>query len=302
MKTNSDEDKQIDLFPVSKKEQNDLEKYVSSKQKAFNEAEEEKAKKERKAKLLKTELKKEKERRRKERIERDALFLKRKTNVAAFCAWECKQEQDRAKEYDLMFEIFNYIETNKLKIKPSVFKILKHKKPVDKEYGFILISITAPKFPKIRKNRDYSPMEKQFYRREFNLTQEKSLSMNSLALYFYGSFFDVVLNEGYMGFGGMGITRLIGGIKRHVVKTKAYTQMYGPEEEVFMNGPKGTYAFFEESVYRKDYFGDHSLEFKDNFSFDYDWTYPWYFTIFEDCIEEAGEELLKYFLNHGLEL
>ena len=27
-----DEDKQIDLFPVSKKEQNDLEKYVSSKQ------------------------------------------------------------------------------------------------------------------------------------------------------------------------------------------------------------------------------------------------------------------------------
>ena len=83
--------------------------------------------------------------------------------------------------------------------------------------------------------------------------------MNSLALYFYGSFFDAVLNEGYMGFGGMGITRLIGGIKRHVVKTKAYTQMYGPEEEVFMNGPKGTYAFFEDSVYRKDYFGDHSL-------------------------------------------
>ena len=57
MKINSDEDKQIDLFPVSKKEQNDLEKYVSSKLKAFNEAEEEKAKKERKAKLLKTELK-----------------------------------------------------------------------------------------------------------------------------------------------------------------------------------------------------------------------------------------------------
>ena len=56
MKTNSYEDKQIDLFTVSKKEQNDLEKYVSSKQKAFNEAEEEKAKKERKAKLLKTEL------------------------------------------------------------------------------------------------------------------------------------------------------------------------------------------------------------------------------------------------------
>ena len=151
MKINSDEDKQIDLFPVSKKKQNDLEKYVSSKQKAFNEAEEEKAKKERKAKLLKTELKKEKERRRKERIKRDALLLKRKTNVAAFYAWECKQEQDRAKEYDLMWEIFNYIETNKLKIKPPVFKILKHKKPVNKEYGFIDISITAPKFPKNKK-------------------------------------------------------------------------------------------------------------------------------------------------------
>ena len=32
MKSNSDEDKQIDLFPVSKKEQNNLEKYISSKQ------------------------------------------------------------------------------------------------------------------------------------------------------------------------------------------------------------------------------------------------------------------------------
>ena len=115
------------------------------------------------------------------------------------------------------------------------------------------------------------------------------------------SCFSLDLNVGYMGSGEMGFTRFIGGIKRHVLKTKAYTQIYGPEEEVFMSGPKSTYAFFAESVYRKDYFGDHSLGFNDNFSIDFDWTYPWYFTIFEDCIEEAGEELLKYFLVHGLE-
>ena len=50
--------------------------------------------------------------------------------------------------------------------------MLKHKKPVNKEYGFIHISITAPKFPKNKKNRDYSPMEKQFYQENLILHKE----------------------------------------------------------------------------------------------------------------------------------
>ena len=72
------------------------------------------------------------------------------------------------------------------------------------------------------------------------------------------------------------------------------------EEEFFLDGPKGTYAFDAESLYRKDYFGDHSLNFNDNFSFVFEWAYPWYFTVFEDSIEVAGEEFLKYFLEDGL--
>ena len=156
-------------------------------------------------------------------------------------------------------------------------------------------------FPKIKNNRDHSAMEKEFYRKQFNLTLDKPLSMDSLALYMYGYYFDTDLDEGHMGGGNMGLTSLIGGIKRHAVKTKAYTQMYGSEEEFFLDGPKGTYAFFAESLYKKDYFEDHTLNFKDNFDINFDWAYPWYFTVFEDSIEEAGEEFFKYFLEHGLE-
>ena len=302
---NMNKDKHIDLFPITEKEESVLSVYISSKDKIFNQANEEnrlikeklKEEKKRKQKLIRKEqklIRKEEEQKRKQR-----------NNVIAHAAWEIQKEKDReadeALEYDLIYRIFNYIEANKLKIKPPVFKIIEHKKPVDQKYGFIHLNIAAPMFPKIKNNRDHSAMEKEFYRKQFNLTLDKPLSMDSLALYMYGYYFDTDLDEGHMGWGNMGLTSLIGGIKRHAVKTKAYTQMYGSEEEFFLDGPKGTYAFFAESLYKKDYFEDHTLNFKDNFDINFDWAYPWYFTVFEDSIEEAGEEFFKYFLEHGLE-
>tara|TARA_A100001011_G_C14238313_1_gene812090 strand:- start:1135 stop:1572 length:438 start_codon:yes stop_codon:yes gene_type:complete len=143
-------------------------------------------------------------------------------------------------------------------------------------------------------------MEKEFYRKQFNLSKDDPITLDNLALQKYGEFFESDLEAGFMGTESLGLTRLIGGIEKHILKTKVYKEKYGPEEEFFLDGPKGTYAFDAESLYRKDYFGDHLLNFNDNFSFVFEWAYPWYFTVFEDSIEVAGEEFLKYFLEDGL--
>ena len=125
-------DKHIDLFPITEKEESVLSVYISTKDKIFNQANEEnrlikeklKEEKKRKQKLIRKEqklIRKEEEQKRKQR-----------NNVIAHAAWEIQKEKDReadeALEYDLIYRIFNYIEANKLKIKPPVFKIIEHKK------------------------------------------------------------------------------------------------------------------------------------------------------------------------------
>lgn len=266
MNTNSDKEKQIDLFPVSKKEQNKLEKYVSSKQIAFNEAEEEKAR----------------EQRAREEIE----------------------DENGTMYLDLKGKIYDYIETNKFKILSPVFKIQDHKKPLDQERGFIHLCITPPKFVKPKKTQTLSKKEQDLCRFHFiNLSKDDPITLDDLALHWYGDFFELDLEVGFMGWGEMGLTRLIGGIEKKVVKTWKYKKEHGREGEdlIPLEGPHDTYAFYDESYYRHDYIGDHNWALYKNYEIYYEWTYPWYFTVFEDSIVEAGEKFFKYFLDNGPE-
>ena len=258
MKSNSDEDKQIDLFPVSKKEQNNLEKYISSKQIAHNKAKEEKIYAEKEAEVL---------------------------------------------HHELSEKIYDYIETNKSKISPPVFKIREHKKATV-ESGFIHLWITAPKFVKPRKKQSLSNKEQDFCADHLKLPNPDALSLEDLALFWYGHHFYESLDAGFMGMGQMGLTHLIGGIEKDIVNTWKYVREERGLEDAELwplGGPHDTYTFCDESYYIDDYAGDHSWAFNDGYDIDYKWTYPWFFTIFEDSIEEAGEKFLNNFLDTGPE-
>ena len=125
--------------------------------------------------------------------------------------------------------------------------------------------------------------------------------MDCLALYLYQHHYELDFMEGLMGT-GMGFTRLIGGIKKETVKTWKYrmTPRYQKELSLDSWGVAGISQFWEESSYAFYYFDNHRLELRTN-HIDYDWHYPWYFTIFDAFIEEAGKNLWKDFIDRGLE-
>ena len=125
--------------------------------------------------------------------------------------------------------------------------------------------------------------------------------MDYLALYLYRFHYDLDFMEGFMG-AEMGFTRLIGGIKKETIKTLKYKMTPSCQKELSLNSFRGARIsqFWEESSYAYYYFDNHEVEFRMN-HIDYEWHYPWYFTIFDEFIEEAGKNLWKDFIDRGLE-
>ena len=124
--------------------------------------------------------------------------------------------------------------------------------------------------------------------------------MDCLALYWYQSYYESDFMEGLMGT-GMGFTSLIGGIKQETVKTWEYKMTLRSQKELSFGSWEGEISqFWEESSYSYDYFDNHEVEFMTN-HIDYRWYYPWYFTILDEFIEEAGKNLWKDFIDRGLE-
>ena len=92
------------------------------------------------------------------------------------------QKEAEVLHHELSEKIYDYIETNKSKISPPVFKIREHKKATV-ESGFIHLWITAPKFVKPRKKQSLSNKEQDFCADHLKLPNPDALSLEDLALF-----------------------------------------------------------------------------------------------------------------------
>ena len=243
-----------------------------------------------------------KERERVEFVREQKKELKRKNKRAVEEERSKRIEKANEEESILFHKIFDYIKSNQDKTTLPNFKVIRHDEPIKKENGFIHLSISNPIFPKTKDEENISESEKEIARTYLHLDKKVSLTMDCLALYWFRLSYDLDFMEGFMGT-GMGFTRLIGGIKQETVKTWKYKMTPRSQKELDLDnswGGVGVSQFWEDSSYSYHYFDNHKIEFNIN-QIDYTWHYPWYFTIFDEFIEEAGKNLWKDFIERNLE-
>ncbi len=62
------------------------------------------------------------------------------------------------------------------------------------------------------------------------------------------------------------------------------------------------YSFYEESIYCYDgWYDDIDCDFTDE-GIDFEWSYPPYFTIFDEGLKQFSQRLWEYFLERGVEM
>ena len=196
---------------------------------------------------------------------------------------EEKREQQEQEEWDneekRMWEVFDYIENNVKDILIPDLEVISHIKPSETEHGFINFLWKYPVFPKRNKE-------------EIQFSKE--------ALYWYKDFHDLWLDEGYV----VGdYTSPLGGIRFKDQKKRRYRQSLG-SVHALVESPyfENVYSFYEESIYRYDgWFDDRDCDFTDE-GIDFKWSYPPYFTIFDEGIKQFPQRLWEYFLERRVEM
>ena len=190
-----------------------------------------------------------------------------------------KVNYNNGKLIDGLWDVYDYIAINVKDILIPDLEVISHIKPTETEHGFINFLWKYPVFPKRNKE-------------EIQFSKE--------ALYWYKDFHDLWLDEGYV----VGdYTSPLGGIRFKDQKKRRYRQSLGSvhalvESDYFEN----VYSFYEESIYRYDgWFDDRDCDFTDE-GIDFKWSYPPYFTIFDEGIKQFPQRLWEYFLERRVEM
>lgn len=214
-----------------------------------------------------------------------------------------KTEQESEKEYDLIHDIFDYIISVKGRIKLPVFEVLDHHLPNKHKEGYLKLKISPPKFPTLNKHNPLSNDKIEIYNNFFsNKNYTPSIrSINDVSLNWYRDYFNLELDEGSMGLYGAKFTRLIGCIPRGMKKKWRFKSSKKLQFHDLIEDDKGNFQFWYESSYRHIYYKKNEFEFNKDFSIIYKWNYPWYFSIQDEYLKEAGEKFWNYFIDKGLE-
>ena len=193
--------------------------------------------------------------------------------------WRQQNPVEEDDEEKRMWDVFGYIENNLKDILIPDLEVISHIKPSETEHGFIHFLWKYPVFPKRNKE-------------EIQFSKE--------ALYWYKDFHDDWLDEGYL----VGdYTSPLGGIRFEDQKKRRYRQDLGSvhalvESDYFEN----VYSFYEESIYCYDgWYDDIDCDFNDK-GINFKWSYPPYFTIFDEGIKLFPQRLWEYFLERGVEM
>ena len=196
---------------------------------------------------------------------------------------EEKREQQEQEEWDneekRMWDVFDYIENNVKDILIPDLEVISHIKPSETEHGFINFLWKYPVFPKRNKE-------------EIQFSKE--------ALYWYKDFHDLWLEDSrYVG----DYTSPLGGIRFKDQKKWRYRKSLGSvhaldESDYFEN----VYSFHSDSNYRYDgWFDDRDFNFTDE-GIDFEWSYPPYFSSFDEGLKQFSQRLWEYFLETRVEM
>tara|TARA_B100001750_G_C15478838_1_gene584188 strand:+ start:917 stop:1624 length:708 start_codon:yes stop_codon:yes gene_type:complete len=139
---------------------------------------------------------------------------------------------------------------------------------------------------------------------DFKLTDNKETELSLKALDLYKSFYEFDLEEGEMGRNGMKITKFLGGIKLEQLKKWIYKisvddQIHTLEDSDYFDN---TYSFWEETHYRHKFWSEDYNSIFTSEGIEIKWSYPWYFTIFDDGLKNFSQESWNDFLKRGYEI
>ena len=191
--------------------------------------------------------------------------------------WRQQNPIEEDDEEKRMWDVFDYIENNLKDILIPDLEVISHIKPSETEHGFINFLWKYPVFPKRNK------LEIQFSKE---------------ALYEYTEFHYYLLGESPSV---VDYTSPLGGIRFEDQKKRRYKQDLGSvldNSDYFEN----VYSFDAESRY-SDYgwLDDIEYDFTDK-GINFKWSYPPYFTIFDEGIKLFPQRLWEYFLETRVEM
>ena len=189
----------------------------------------------------------------------------------------------KARERLWYLEGFDYIKNNVKDILIPDLEVISHIKPskslLKTEKGFINFLWKYPVFPKRNKE-------------EIQFSKE--------ALYWYKDFHELWLEDSYV----VGdYTSPLGGIRFKDQKKWRYRKSLGNVHQLWESPYfENVYSFYEESIYRFDgWFDDFDYDFTDE-GIDFKWSYPPYFSIFDEGLKQFSQRLWEYFLVERVEM
>jgi len=190
---------------------------------------------------------------------------------------------EKDKEEKRMWDVFKFIENNVQDILIPNIEVISHIKPskglLKKDQGFINFLWKYPVFPKRNK---------------------EELQFSKEALNWYEEFYELLLLEVcYIDV----FTGPLGGITFEDQKKWRYKKSLGSvhrlKDSEYFND---VYSFYEESIYCFDgWYEDSDYDFTDD-GIDFEWSYPPYFTIFDDGLKNFSQRLWRHFLQTRVEM
>tara|TARA_A100001011_G_scaffold354809_1_gene397569 strand:+ start:1465 stop:2232 length:768 start_codon:yes stop_codon:yes gene_type:complete len=214
-----------------------------------------------------------------------------------------KMQQESEIEYDLIYDIFDYIISIEDRIKLPLFEVLDHHLPKKYEEGYIKLKVSPPKFPTLNRHDSLDDDKKEIYENFFSYNNYTPTirNINDVSLNWYRYYFSLELDEGSMGIYGAEFTRLIGCISKGMKKKWRFKFNKQIQFHDLIEDSKGNFQFWYESSYRHIYYEKNKFEFDRDFSIIYQWNYPWYFSIQDEYMKEAGVKFWDHFIDKGLE-